>query len=146
MSWRRKGPGHQQPWYWPSLTEITRSPARKGLIHKLETHHFDGMTWKRFPHYWPFAGESIGHWWTPLTKGKSCGPLMFLFTLRSKTNNRVSDDSYCNHTLCLCSGLFSSPPTWNKCLATPIHGRPASWPKWQASPKPEKNTYKINTS
>ena len=71
---------------------------------------------------------------------------MFSFTLPSKTNNRVSDDSYCNDTLCLCSGLFSSPPTWNKCLATPIHGRPASWPKWQASPKPEKNTYKISTS
>ena len=26
MSWRRKEPGHQQPWYWPSDTEITRSP------------------------------------------------------------------------------------------------------------------------
>ena len=31
MSWRRKEPGHQQPWYWPSLTEITRSPHVKGF-------------------------------------------------------------------------------------------------------------------
>ena len=30
MSWRRKEPGHQQPWYWPSLTELTRSPHVKG--------------------------------------------------------------------------------------------------------------------
>ena len=30
MSWRRKKPGHQQPWYWPSWTEITRSPHVKG--------------------------------------------------------------------------------------------------------------------
>ena len=29
MSWRRKEPGHQQPWYWPSQTEITRSPHVK---------------------------------------------------------------------------------------------------------------------
>ena len=26
MSWRRKEPGHQQPWYWPIQTELTRSP------------------------------------------------------------------------------------------------------------------------
>ena len=31
MSWRRKEPGHQQPWYWPSETAITRSPHVKGL-------------------------------------------------------------------------------------------------------------------
>ena len=30
MSWRRKEPGHQQPWYWLSQTEITRSPHVKG--------------------------------------------------------------------------------------------------------------------
>ena len=24
MSWRRKEPAHQQPWYWPSQNEITR--------------------------------------------------------------------------------------------------------------------------
>ena len=30
MSWRRKEPGHQQPRYWPSWTEITRSPHVKG--------------------------------------------------------------------------------------------------------------------
>ena len=30
MSWRVKEPGHQQPWYWPSSTEITRSPHVKG--------------------------------------------------------------------------------------------------------------------
>ena len=30
MSWRRKEPGHQQPWYWPSWTELTRSPHVKG--------------------------------------------------------------------------------------------------------------------
>ena len=23
MSWRRKEPGHQQPWYWPSWTDVT---------------------------------------------------------------------------------------------------------------------------
>ena len=33
MPWRRKGPWHEQPWYCPSLTEITRSPhvTNKGL-------------------------------------------------------------------------------------------------------------------
>ena len=30
MSWRRKEPGHHQPWYWSSETEITRSPHVKG--------------------------------------------------------------------------------------------------------------------
>ena len=30
MYWRRKEPGHQQQWYWPSSTEITRSPHVKG--------------------------------------------------------------------------------------------------------------------
>ena len=30
MSWRRKEPGYQQSWYWPSQTEITRSPHIKG--------------------------------------------------------------------------------------------------------------------
>ena len=30
MSWRRKEPGNQQPWYWPSKTEITRPPHVKG--------------------------------------------------------------------------------------------------------------------
>ena len=29
MSRRRKEPGHQRPWYWPSLTEITRFPHVK---------------------------------------------------------------------------------------------------------------------
>ena len=30
MSWRHKEPGHQQPWYWPSQTKITRSLQVKG--------------------------------------------------------------------------------------------------------------------
>ena len=30
MSWGRKEPGLQQPWYWPSSTEITLSPHVKG--------------------------------------------------------------------------------------------------------------------
>ena len=30
MSWWRKEPGHQQPWYWPSETELTRSPHING--------------------------------------------------------------------------------------------------------------------
>ena len=30
MSRPRKEPGHQQSWYWPNLTEITRSPHVKG--------------------------------------------------------------------------------------------------------------------
>ena len=29
VSWRRKEPGHQQLWYWHSLTEIIRSPHVK---------------------------------------------------------------------------------------------------------------------
>ena len=37
MSWRRKEPGHQQPWYWPSYTELTRSPHVKG--YKYGTKH-----------------------------------------------------------------------------------------------------------
>ena len=29
MTWRRKEPGHQQPWYWPGKTELSRSPHVK---------------------------------------------------------------------------------------------------------------------
>ena len=29
LSWRRKEPGHQQEWYWPSQTKITWSPDVK---------------------------------------------------------------------------------------------------------------------
>ena len=29
MSWRRLEPGHQQPWYWPSSTKISRSRTLK---------------------------------------------------------------------------------------------------------------------
>ena len=32
MSWRRKEPGHQQPWYWPSYNEVTRCPHVKGSM------------------------------------------------------------------------------------------------------------------
>ena len=31
MSWRRKEPGHQQPWYWSSQNEIARSLHVKGV-------------------------------------------------------------------------------------------------------------------
>ena len=34
MSWWRKEPGHQQPWYWPSQTEITWSLHVKGSFDK----------------------------------------------------------------------------------------------------------------
>ena len=37
MSWRRKEPGHQQPWYWPSWTKITRSPHVKGKVGNFQT-------------------------------------------------------------------------------------------------------------
>ena len=32
--------------------------------------HEDIMTWKGFPHYWPYVRESTGHRWIPLTKGQ----------------------------------------------------------------------------
>ena len=34
LSWRRKEPRHQQPWYWTSYTKITRSPHVKAY-HRL---------------------------------------------------------------------------------------------------------------
>ena len=30
MSWRRKEPGHQHPWYWPSYPGIFRVPQQTG--------------------------------------------------------------------------------------------------------------------
>ena len=33
-------------------------------------HHEDGMIWKRFPHYWPFARQI---WRIPFTKVQQCG-------------------------------------------------------------------------
>ena len=46
MSWRRKEPGPQQPWYCPSWTVITRSPATlrvkwywKNRLVPLQWHH-----------------------------------------------------------------------------------------------------------
>ena len=36
MSWRRKEPGHQQPWFWPSKTGLTRSPHVKGWLRCLD--------------------------------------------------------------------------------------------------------------
>ena len=33
------------------------------------------IAWKRFPHYWPFVGESTGHRWIPLEKEQWCDAL-----------------------------------------------------------------------
>ena len=52
MSWRRKEPGHQQPWYWPSQTEITRSPHVKGF----------NSTWLKRFHGVVFRGAYIAHY------------------------------------------------------------------------------------
>ena len=44
MPWRRKEPGYQQPWYWPSSTEITQSPHVKGFkCSKNVKTKFDGL-------------------------------------------------------------------------------------------------------
>ena len=53
MSWRRKEPGHQQPWYWPSLTELTRSPHVKGLFSECDNSlcmQFPSLDQRRFLH------------------------------------------------------------------------------------------------
>ena len=64
MSWRRKEPGHHQPWYWHSSTEITRSPHVKGY----DAHYiwFSQEKWSKMnvytiwfslsgPQYWPLT-------------------------------------------------------------------------------------------
>ena len=47
VPWRRKEPGHQQPWYWPSLTEITRSPHLNTLRPRQNGGHFADDIFKR---------------------------------------------------------------------------------------------------
>ena len=40
------------------------------------------MTWKLFPHNWPFVwGESTGHWWIPFMKDRQCRALTFFLVL-----------------------------------------------------------------
>ena len=39
-------------------------------------HHYDIMTWKHYRHCWLLWGESAGHRWIPLSKGKWCGTFM----------------------------------------------------------------------
>ena len=53
------------------------------IIHRVEfgwwkeNEHDDVMTWKRFPHYWPFV-RGINRWPVlPLVKGRWCGSLVF---------------------------------------------------------------------
>ena len=38
MSWRRKEPGHQQPWYWLWWNELFRSPLIKGWNFQSPSH------------------------------------------------------------------------------------------------------------
>ena len=58
MSWRREGPGHQQPWYLLCWTELIRSPHVKGykwqmfLIHKyIKKHIRQADANKTLPYY-----------------------------------------------------------------------------------------------
>ena len=55
---------HQQAWYWPLKPEYSPSPASEELRCFHFTCHNDIMTWKSFPHYWPFVGGN-----PPVTSG-----------------------------------------------------------------------------
>ena len=53
MSWRREEPGHQQPWYWPSYTEIFM------VCHPYMCHSAS-MNWFKFNQpWWVIHGNSI---------------------------------------------------------------------------------------
>ena len=58
MSWRCKEPGHQQPWYWPSSTEITRSgtlrikpPLKSGHGWVIRSHTHNGCDHLSMPKF-----------------------------------------------------------------------------------------------
>ena len=58
--------------YFREKEDIERSPDH------LKGQHYDVIKWKRFPRYWPFARESTGHQWIPLTKASSAELWCFL--------------------------------------------------------------------
>ena len=57
------------------------------------THYSDeDKVWKRFPHYWPFKGESTGDRWIPLTKDQWCGASMSPLYLTQTMNSLIAAD------------------------------------------------------
>ena len=105
MCWRRKEPGHQQPWYLLSWTGIIHSFmwSLTFTVHPIEyAHgfvvlcfvvvalHDDIITWKHFLHFWPLWGESNSDWLIPLTKGQWCRSLIFLDVSLNKMGNQSS--------------------------------------------------------
>ena len=73
MSWRRKEPGHQQPWYWPSLTELTRYPhvkgklnkkqARGSMIHFVSRRGYEKRICRRFSSLFHHKTKQISYHW-----------------------------------------------------------------------------------
>ena len=60
--------------------------------------HYDVMTWKHFPHYWPFMMETTGHQSILLTKYQ-CNVLMLSSLLvwkSSWTNRSIDGNLWCD--------------------------------------------------
>ena len=67
--------------------------GKKTLVKRAPSWLKDVMTWKGFPHYWPFVR---GIHWSPAgsteTKGHECKALVFLAWIGCSTNSRVDSD------------------------------------------------------
>ena len=70
MFWRRKEPGHQQPWYWPSYTEITPRTLRVNFNDSLTKPQLKlAYGWINktnvftYPYSYPNAGIADICWW-----------------------------------------------------------------------------------
>ena len=98
MSWRRKEPGHQQQWYWPTQTEITRSPHVK-LYH---TPFISGNTQMHL-HIVSFLNTALAK------------VFKILFPSWKGKNNMISCE-LCNKTIAeLCTYFMGCSPVWLMC-------------------------------
>lgn len=60
---------------------------------------------------------------------------------QAHTGYRVTGSSKALLTFSLCRALFSSPSTCRSFLATPMQGSSVRTPRWQATPKPEREQW-----
>ena len=78
-------PSHRFERYWEQIDGFVQERCNSSALAmelrlSCMTHrNYDVITWKIFPHYWPFVrGESTSDWWISVTQGQWCKAMMLL--------------------------------------------------------------------